>query len=106
MSKTINDRSKKRKPAEPAMPGFPVDGKGHYNGKPMSHWDAKADELMIRCLLDVADLDTGSIIGAKAAQRIMNLALAISPALVHKMTSDREDWRRNAGAALSSMIGK
>jgi len=85
--------------------GFPVDSKGHFNGKPMAHWDAKADELMIRCLLDAANLDTRSIIGAKAAERIINLAMAINPVLVRKLISDREIWQHNAGAALSSMIG-
>ena len=86
--------------------GFPVDSKGRFNGKPMAHWEALSDELMIRCLLDAANLDTRSIVGSKTAERIINLAMAIDPVTVRKLMADRENWQRNAGAALSSMIGK
>lgn len=86
--------------------GFEFDAKGNFNDKPMSHWDAKSDELVIRCLLDAANLDTRSIVGAKASQRLMNLAMAISPSLVHKLTADSERYKINVAAAINSMTGQ
>jgi hypothetical protein len=98
--------TKKTKRAQKTSYGFLLDSNGRFNGKPMAHWDAQADELLIRCLLDAANLDTRSIVGAKTAERIISLAMAIDPVTVRKLMADREAWQHNAGVALNSMIGK
>lgn len=75
-----------------------------FNGKPMSHWNREADKLVIECLVRASRLDTRSIIGAQASERLINLAKAISPQLYADTEAQIALMQRNLALVLNDCI--
>ena len=62
-----------------------------FNGKPFSHWEAQADELVIEQLVRAANLgEHQSLIGYLASKRLMEIAREENPTLVEKVLGIRD----------------
>jgi hypothetical protein len=64
-----------------------------FNGKPFSHWQAQADELVVdsilRAALQYTEQEQPSIIAHLAGQRLLEIAQAESPTLFEKVLATR-----------------
>ena len=64
-----------------------------FNGKPFSHWQDQADELVVESILRAAlphtEAEHPSIIGYLAGKRLMEIAQAESPTLLEKVLDQR-----------------
>ncbi len=80
--------------------------KKKFNGQPMSHWHAKADELLIYILAHEAwTVDTRSIIGKLVHERLIHLANAVNPELYKKTMENHEAGQKAIAHILNSMTG-
>jgi hypothetical protein len=83
------------------------------NGKPMSHWEYEGKKLVVWTFVRAAtefSWGTGrpelqSIIHKIAADRIMELANAIDPALVQEALDERARCQAALGAILADITG-
>lgn len=83
--------------------GFQLDKKGNFNGKPLEHWVAKADELVMQCLVSAMNVDTRGIVGAIAHERIRHLAKGVNPVMFEKVIMDIEVMKANMGRILAAI---
>jgi hypothetical protein len=86
--------------------GFTLDKRGNFNGKPLSYWEDKADELLMQCLVSAMNVDTRSLVGAIAHERLKHLAMGINPNMFAKVLMEIEVMKANMGRALASMIAE
>jgi hypothetical protein len=79
-----------------------------YNGKPMSHWEQMAKEIVVDVLVRAwAGYERGSkhcLPHRLAAKRLKELALAESPDLVVKLLGERDACIRGLAAILNEMM--
>lgn len=91
-----------------------------FNGKPMSHWERKAKEVVVEILVRAAT-DYGwrplgaespefpdphqSIIHKLAADRLMAMAMAEDPEIVKEMLANRARFQENLARFVASMGG-
>lgn len=61
-----------------------------YLGKPMSHWEHEAKKLIVEVLLRASALDTRSIIGEIAHNRLVELAKSEDPDIYNETIEDRK----------------
>ena len=94
--------AKKLKPTE--YYGFKLDKKGRFNGKDLGYWHAKADELVMQCLVSAMNVDTRSLPGMLAHEQLRSLAMGVNPLLFEKVIMDIKIWKENFAVALSSML--
>jgi hypothetical protein len=68
-----------------------IDKRKRFNGKPFSHWQREADELVVELILRAAlqHTDPTSIIGHIARKRLLEIAQAENPILVKKVLAVR-----------------
>ena len=72
-----------------------------FNGQPMSHWQRKADELVMDCLVravySVTDPtpETTSLIRKLAAERLTAIAKAENPEMYAEICGQRDRCIRN-----------
>lgn len=65
-----------------------------FNGKPMSHWERAAKKLVVSQLLRSGfELDTRSIVGRLAGERLKELANTESPELVKEVLGDYKRYQ-------------
>ena len=86
-----------------------TDSKGlakKYLGKPMSHWEDAAHTLVVRALVQASLLDTRSIIGKLASERLMQLARAEDSDLVDEMLAEQERFQENMAKVLDACVGE
>jgi hypothetical protein len=79
--------------------------KKFFNGKPIEHWQKQADKLVIECLVRASNVDTRSIVGEMAHERLLALALAISPELLQEVLGDRARCQAGLALAMDAMLG-
>lgn len=80
--------------------------KTKVNGKPLSHWQRKADELVIYHLVRAAQhCDDRSIIGELAAPKLWELANAISPDLVKEVLHEQGRCQAGFAAIMNDILG-
>ena len=84
--------------------GFKLDRKGNYNGKPLAHWIAMADELVMYAIVRGINPDRLSIVHTMATERLTHLAMAINPELYRKIVDERDRCREAIPAILASML--
>lgn len=92
----------KGKPAE--YYGFKLDKKGRFNGKDLGHWHAKAEELVMQCLVSAMNVDTRSLPGMLAHEQLRSLAMGVNPLLFEKVIMDIKIWKTNMQDALCAML--
>ena len=69
--------------------------KAEFNGKPFTHWQNEARELVLDSLLRASMLETSSIIGYLAHKRIIDLAKKESPELLKRAVEERATMSQN-----------
>lgn len=94
----------KRKRKVEMIDGFPFKD-GLYCDKPIEHWNAEADKLLMHCLVRASMVDTRGIVGAKVAERILNLAMAINPTVFRETINERNTAQENLPKVLAHMMG-
>lgn len=67
-------------------------------GRPFTHWQRQAQELVIGNLLQAAQLDTSSVIGSLARRYLMDLAHSADTELVNMLLDMREQASMNQAA--------
>jgi len=81
----------------------------NFNGKPLSYWQAQADELVVETLVRAALPHTGaqhpSIISYLAGKRLMEIARTESPTLVEKVLATRARCIAGFNHIMQSIIG-
>lgn len=77
-----------------------------YNGKPLSHWQRKADELVVYHLVRAAQqCDRRSIIGELAAPKLWDLANSISPEIVKEVLEEQGRCQAGFTAIMRDILG-
>jgi len=62
-----------------------------FNGKPFSHWEDEAEELVIETLLRSShNFDQRSLIGHLASKRLMEIATKENPTLVERVLAQKD----------------
>ena len=65
--------------------------RARFNGKPFSHWEQMADELVIEQLVRAANLgEHQSLIGYLASKRLMELAQTENPTILERVLTTRD----------------
>jgi hypothetical protein len=76
-----------------------------FNGKPMSHWERKAKELVIEQLVRASMVDRRSIIGEMASDRLMEIARAEDSELVDEVLGVRDRCVAGMAAIMNDITG-
>jgi hypothetical protein len=77
----------------------------NYNGKPLSHWQRKADELVVYHLVRAAQhCDDRSIIGELAAPKLWELANSVSPELVKEVLQEQGRCQSGFAAIMKDVL--
>lgn len=84
--------------------GFKLDRKGNFNGKPLAHWKAMADELVMYAIVRGINPDKLSLVQTMAAERLVHLAKAIDPDLYQRVTDERDNCRAAIPMLLTNML--
>lgn len=81
-----------------------------FNGKPLSHWQRLAKEIVVESLLRAAYNFGGrpgsSLPGEIASKRLRELAEAEDPELVRKVLDERKRCLRGTAAAFADITGR
>lgn len=68
-----------------------IEKRKRFNGKPFSHWEEMANELVIEQLVRAANLgEHQSLVGHLASKRMMEIAAAENPGLLAKVLGYRD----------------
>ncbi len=77
-----------------------------FNGKPMSHWQEMADDLVMHHLVRaIHNCDENSMPGRLAKQRLLEIAQSENPALLASTQEERDRCLANLPAIIASLIG-
>lgn len=82
-----------------------MNNKKLFNGKPMAHWEAMADEWVMYLLVRGANNCGDSLPGKLARKRMIKIATAENPELYRKIEEERARGVRNLSLALSGILG-
>jgi hypothetical protein len=81
-----------------------------YNGKPISHWENVARDIVVSALVRAGSMyekspisDAECIPHTIAHKQLMNLAKGISEPLFNKAIEERDRCRRNLSVVVSSL---
>jgi hypothetical protein len=85
--------------------GFKLSPNDQYNGKPLEHWLAMADELVMHAIVRGINPDRLSLVQTVAAERLKHLAQALSPALYQKTIEERDRMRKNLPRLVAHILG-
>ncbi len=89
---------KKKKPARKTYLGFKLNFKGQFNGKPISHWERMAEELVIHHIVRGMNKDNGNIVSAIAYRKFKEIVSRLDQPTYEKVVAERE--RCHAGLTL------
>lgn len=83
-----------------------VQGRKSFNNKPIWHWEAEAEELVVELILRAAfqHTDNTSLIGYIARKRLLSIAVTENPTLFMKVLSSRDRCFRGFDNILKSII--
>ena len=81
----------------------------NFNGKPLSYWQAQADELVVESILRAAlqytDQRHPSIIGYLAGKRLLEIARTESPTLFQKVMATRARCLEGFARIMQNIVG-
>jgi len=77
-----------------------------YLNFPMEHWELKAKELVIDCLVRASSMDTNSIIGEIASKRLLELAKAEDKKVFNETLKAKNHSAENFAILFNNIFAK
>lgn len=85
--------------------GFQLDKHGLYNGQPIQHWLAMAEENVMTVIVRGINEDKNSLVATVTSERLKGLAMALNPSLYYKTVEERDRMRAVIPRCVAHILG-